>query len=473
MNILLDAFYDLNYGDDIFIQTITGMFPNCKFYSFLEHYPLAVIEWAKKIRNLYLLPDCDVFLRKNMFDAYICVGGDIFPDKGDYSKRKKYIESVKQIDGVIAFWGFSLFHDYSEQTKMDIISLMKSADVIAPRDEASADYLRRILPGQEIHAVADLAFLSNWKKRGSVRPSNILGISVRRPNYATDQNMQYYTIKLQEVINAYLRENTERQVSFFSLSSGSTADALVANEIIAGVEDKKRVNHIVYSGNTFEVKEEMAKCDLVICTRLHAMISCIAMKIPFIPIIYEVKMEHILTDFDYQKTKIYFDQINNVTIQLDDLGDISDSSPWWDKQKEKMYIARTVAIKELLRKIIREDNSNEIISKIDSTGPRCDGKESIVKTYEAALNQRATDVATLETALNQRAADVTTLEAALSQRAVDVATLEAALNQRAVDVATLETALDQRTEEVFALKSRLQAIESTWLYKATAKITKK
>lgn len=64
MNILLDAFYDLNYGDDLFIETVTGLFPECKFYSFLEYYPSDVIACANRITNLFLLPECDVFLEK-------------------------------------------------------------------------------------------------------------------------------------------------------------------------------------------------------------------------------------------------------------------------------------------------------------------------------------------------------------------------------------------------------------------------
>ena len=160
MNILLDAFYDLNYGDDIFIETVTGLFPGCKFYSFLEHYPEKVIDWANKIPNLYLLPECDMFLEKNMFDAYMCVGGDVFPDNGDFKKRKKYVQAVKQVHGTVIFWGFSLFHSYSEQTRKDIAEMMGKADIIAPRDERSAQLLRQLLPEKEICPIADLAFLS-------------------------------------------------------------------------------------------------------------------------------------------------------------------------------------------------------------------------------------------------------------------------------------------------------------------------
>lgn len=228
MNILLDAFYDLNYGDDLFIETVTGLFPECKFYSFGEYYPSDVIACANRITNLFLLPECDVFLEKNMFDAYLCVGGDVFPDNADYTKRKKYIKSVKQVHGAVVFWGFSLFRDYSLCTKQDIIEMMQDADIIAPRDEMSSELLRHWLPEKSIETIADTAFLSRWLQKDTGSATGILGISVRHPNYATDQDMQRYVEKLQEVINTYLNGNRERRVTLFSLSNGKTCDTDVA-----------------------------------------------------------------------------------------------------------------------------------------------------------------------------------------------------------------------------------------------------
>ena len=96
MNILLDAYFDSNYGDDIFIKGITSVFSSHKFYAFLEHYPEKIVRWADGIPNLFPLPENDLFLDKKMFDAYICVGGDIFPDGGDFSKRKAYLSKVSE-----------------------------------------------------------------------------------------------------------------------------------------------------------------------------------------------------------------------------------------------------------------------------------------------------------------------------------------------------------------------------------------
>ena len=393
MNILLDAYFDLNYGDDLFIETITGMFPTYKFYSFLEYYPPRVIEWAKKIPNLFLLPECDVFLEKNMFDAYICVGGDVFPDNGDFTKRKKYVKSVKEINGTVAFWGFSLFHSYSEQTQADLVEMLQGADIIAPRDERSAAFLNELLPEKEIVPVADLAFLSQWSGKRPESPSGVLGLSVRRPIYATDADMLSYTANLQNAINAYLSGGSERTVTLFSLSSGGTADSEVAQQILDGVAEKDRVTHTVYEGDTAAIKAGIANCDLMICTRLHAMISCIAMGVPFLPVIYEVKMEHVLADIGYGQEKIYFSDTAALPAALQAIG----AGCGWESSAVQTLVARTAAVKERLQGLLVDKNGQTVIEKKAAGGPECREKQAWI----AAFNQRTAEVDALNAQLQE------------------------------------------------------------------------
>lgn len=406
MNILLDAFYDLNYGDDIFIETVTGLFPGCKFYSFLEHYPQKVIDWANKIPNLYLLPECDVFLQKKMFDVYMCIGGDVFPDNGDFTKRKKYVQAVKELHGPVIFWGFSLFHSYSEKTQKDIAEMMGKADIIAPRDECSAQLLCRLLPERQISPIADLAFLSQWTV---YEKTARLGISVRRPNYATDEDMRRYTDDLQKAINTYLAGDPGRAVTLFSLSDGNTSDAGVAEEILEGVTERERVRHRVYTGDIAAIKRELASCELVICTRLHAMISCIAMGVPFIPIVYEVKMGNILQDIGYCKDVIHFTDTSALTVQL--LQVLAEDA---EPLQVKEYIRTTAAMKDKVQALLA-CSSHDNIEKTDTTGPVCPREEQLKNSLGAALTQREKDVSTLEAALTQRNTDVATLEGALRE----------------------------------------------------------
>ena len=410
MNILLDAFYDLNYGDDLFVETITGLFPKCKFYSFLEYYPPKVVEKAQGIKNLYLLPECPTFLQKNMFDAYLCVGGDVFPDRGDYTKRKAYVRSVKECGGTVAFWGFSLFHDYCDQTKKDLVELMAGADIVAPRDERSAALLRELMPGKEVSAIADLAFLSEWKqKRGA---GEILGISVRQPNYATDREMDAYIAKLRDAVCAYLAENDSRRVKLFSLSSGNTSDEAVTQKILDGVKEADRVEHILYTGDTSFIKEEIAQCTVMICTRLHAMISCIAMKVPFLPVVYEVKMDHILEQIGYKGPVIRFRDMEHAVIRPDELGE-----DLWDRAAESRYLGHTEEMLKKLRRLLGYECLGAEISKGDLSGPVCPDKQALITTYQTALNQRNIDVQTLENAMAAMAAELQAIKATWQYRA--------------------------------------------------------
>ena len=383
-----------------------------------------MIQWAKKIPNLFLLPECGAFLENHLFDAYICVGGDVFPNNGDFTKRKSYVQSVKKVHGTVAFWGFSLFRDYSEQTRQDLVEMLRDADIIAPRDEASARLLRELLPEKEICTVADLAFLSDWKHREPSRVTGRLGISVRRPNYATGQDMQQYISGLQDVINAHLDGGRERTVTLFSLSSGSTSDAEVSEAILSGVTEKDRVTHRCYAGDTAAIKEALAGCDAVICTRLHAMISCIAMHIPFLPVIYEVKMEHLLADIGYRGQKCFFPNTQELLPQLTQVLSEAGQNARADGT---LLTEKTAAVKEHLQQLLCVKPEKAI--QKEALDPTCKEKQQLIQTFTSALKQRETDVATLEAALNQRGADVATLEAALQQQAAQTAALEATLQK--------------------------------------------
>lgn len=378
MNILLDAYFDRNYGDDIFVETITGMFPGCKFYSFLEYYPQQICNWAEQIPNLYLLPECNVFLQKNMFDAYLCVGGDIFPDKGDYSKRKAYVDSVKQGNGIVAFLGFSLFHEYCEETQRDIAELMKKADIVAPRDDASVTVLQQIIPEKEVRSMADLAFSSVWPIRYTGAQSGILGISVRRPNYADDAVMADYCKELGAVITDYLQGDEKRKVRMFSLSDGSSADVQVVEEILKALPNPERVEHLVYDGNCAETKATIGECDLMLCTRLHAMISCIAMKVPFMPIVYEVKMEHILKEIGYKGAQFSFGSLQGMREAFRDFTESVNGSKqgiFWEEESVAEYLGRSGEVLEKLNGLLGQKKDAVAVVKQDASGAVCAEKE--------------------------------------------------------------------------------------------------
>lgn len=373
MNILLDAYFDRNFGDDLFVETITGLFPECRFYAYLEFFPEKVCEWAAGLPNLYQLPDCGVFLEKEMFDAYICVGGDIFPNGGDFCKRKTYAETLRRYGGVVAFLGFNLFQEYTEASRKDICEIMKTADIIAPRDEESAELLRQWIPGIQVKTMPDLAFYSDWQNCRN-RCNKLLGVSVRKLS-ADKGNEAEYCEGMSDVISRYLQKDTERKVVLLCLSDGSFADRETAEEIMALLPDASRVEIVPYQGDILSYKQAIGRCESVICTRFHALIACIAMEIPFLPVVYEVKQEHILRSIGYRGEKFHYHNIAGLYHALEYMHKDGEEELLWEKERIGRYPQQVSDVISEFSQLLKALEGKQIICGQRKTEPACCEKQ--------------------------------------------------------------------------------------------------
>lgn len=385
MNILLDAYFDRNFGDDVFVKCITNKFPNDKFYAFLEYYPKEVCDWAEKLPNLYLLPECNVFLQKNMFDAYICVGGDIFPDKGDFKKRKNYVKSVKECGGIVAYLGFSLFHGYSAQTKDDICELMEQSDIIAPRDSFSVGMLQEWLPHKEIQLMADMAFSYFSQLEKKKEQKEMLGVSIRKPGKLTEETIEAYSLQLVNTINAFLEKDKRRKVKIFSLSLGIWNDTEVADRIISRVKDAARVEHFVYNGEIQECYEAMGECKVIIGTRLHSMIAAIALEKEFIPVIYEVKQEHMLQEIGYTGKSFEFHDLCGLTEYVERLW--SGQGLQWEAGRLEAYCRKSHLVFRTLEELLEKGSRQILKRKADISGVNCEEKQYAKSQVEEVLKK--------------------------------------------------------------------------------------
>ncbi|MBQ6637654.1 MAG: polysaccharide pyruvyl transferase family protein [Lachnospiraceae bacterium] len=362
MNIYLDAYFDCNYGDDIFIKGITALFPMHRFYTILEHYPDRIIRWADEIPNLFLLPEKKLFMDKRFFDAYVCVGGDIFPDGGDFEKRKSYIRSVKANNGKVFFVGFSLFHEYGTKTKEDFQNMMKDADIIAPRDEESAAILRTILPDKEIVSMADLALSTEYFGESPKKErKNILGISVREPGNVSEEVLKNYILSINSAAAEYLKKDETNRVRLFGLSDGINSDRDIIAQITSEIEDGKRVEEVIYQGNIKDTVSLIEECELVIGTRFHAILTCIAKQIPFIPVSYEVKTDHLLKEISYDGTVYTFDDCAGLpdTVKEFTKGDLYGC----DSESVRKYRDKSEPVLAGMKKLLDEVSGETVIKE--------------------------------------------------------------------------------------------------------------
>lgn len=307
MNILLDAYFDHNFGDDLFISILTNRYPHHRFFAFIAKCPESVQHWANAIPNLTILPHCAALKDSGFFDAYVMIGGDVIPDKGDYTgsyeRRLSYMRCVKQAGGYVAMLGFSLYDHYSQQTYLDICEMLRLADDVAVRDQASYDYLRSISSDSKIRLCADMSFIKPLAgKQGP--EEHILGINVRRKLSVSEDEYQGYLCTIAQAADCYLDRFADGEARFLCLSSGSAVDAETAADVIARMKNSSRTKVIPYEGQVNRYIEEFRKCDAFITTRFHAMAIALQMGKPFVPVPYEVKLTHVLDQIGYNSVQL-------------------------------------------------------------------------------------------------------------------------------------------------------------------------
>ena len=318
MKILLEAFVDNNFGDNLFLHIVTAKNPEHSFYM-LEKAAYAasyrIIE--KEIPNLVVCKD-ESFLKE--MEGMCIVGGDLFWDKGDYSELIRHAHAVKKQGGRVAILGFSLFPKYSLRTWFDLAVLFAHADQIVVREETSYQQLKKHLPWISAVSATDLAFTTDVRevKQEAVQ-KGLLGVSIRK-KIQKDSDVQYpkYCRAVADLIEEYLGESEEHQVNFLALSSGVYDDRKAAEDIraLCREEFQTRMLCTSFEGNVEKYLREIQKCEKLICTRFHALVFAILLEKEFFPIIYEEKMDRLLDALDYKENRVRYEDAAKNTLNF-------------------------------------------------------------------------------------------------------------------------------------------------------------
>lgn len=314
MNIILDAFFDNNFGDDLFITTVLSRYPKATFYVFWNKVHPAVMERASDYPNLRILPGNCLLMDDFSFDGYVMVGGDVFMNWGDYSRRIGYMRAVKDSGGFVALQGFSLYEEYCEQTVNDLRTMMALADVIVPRDNASADRLERMIPNIQLVRSADMAFTTRYE---TVCPTtqDILGVAPRRKYMAEDRQHADYCASMAAIIDEWLAAHPEGMARFLAFSTGEFDDAEVSREIIGCMQRGDRTEIAAHDGGLESFLAQLQGCTAMLPTRFHALVFALIYHIPFVPVTYEVKLHQLLDELGYTGLRLpYGERFRKETI---------------------------------------------------------------------------------------------------------------------------------------------------------------
>lgn len=322
MNIILDAFFDNNFGDDLFITTVLHRYPKDSFYVFWNKVHPAVMERTGDYPNLKILPGNCLLMDDMAFDGYVMVGGDVFMNWGDYSRRIAMMRAVKNSGGFVALQGFSLYEEYCEQTVNDLRTIMALADVIVPRDNASADRLERMIPDIQLVRSADMAFTARYDA-APAKSGDILGVAPRRKYMAEDANHADYCASMAAIIDGWLDAHPDGIARFLAFSTGEFDDGDVSREIIGCMKHGSRTEIAEHRGGMDTFLGKLRTCTAMLPTRFHALVFALIYSIPFVPVTYEVKLHQLLDELGYTGLRLPYgepfdsDTVTRAVAELD------------------------------------------------------------------------------------------------------------------------------------------------------------
>ena len=303
MKIILEAFFDNNFGDDLFIDTVFNRYPDAEFYAFWDTLHPAVLKKAQVMNRLHIRPGNCRIMEEEHFDGYIMVGGDVFMNYGNYRERIIRMEAVKKQGGFVALLGFNLYAEYCEETLESLRTIMGLADVILPRDAATVERLSGIVPHVKVQCTADMAFTATYDT-AKTDDREILGIAPRRKYQATDAEHAVYCAGMAAIIDGWLEAHPDGIARFLAFSAGSFDDAAVSREIIALMKHGTRTEIVTHNGDISAFLEQLKNCTAMLPTRFHGLVFALIYNVPFVAIAYEVKLNQLLDELQYKGLRL-------------------------------------------------------------------------------------------------------------------------------------------------------------------------
>ncbi|SHR97647.1 colanic acid biosynthesis protein [Mycobacteroides abscessus subsp. abscessus] len=328
--ILVDAYFQQNLGDDLFIKVLLDRYPNFEFHLLtakkeyeltFRHYKnikilkSSELKFGKWSYNLFYKLN-ESFLNFRQYDAYVLIGGSIFIQNSNWEEQlkersylpKKFNELGKKTFIIGANFGpydNKLFHEKYK-------SFFTMFDDICFRDKYSYNVFKE---SNNVRMGPDVIF--NLKIEEIEKLDNTIGISLI--DLETRENLvkysHNYNMKSKEIITGLVDAGYKIRLFSFCENEG---DNKVINDILKNIDENylENIKVINYKGNINEILKDLQECCTVIGSRFHSIILSLLFKSKTIPIIYSEKTTYQLNDLNFKGNNYTIRDIDQLNLNI-------------------------------------------------------------------------------------------------------------------------------------------------------------
>lgn len=357
MDILLEAYLEGNFGDDLFVTLLAAHYRNHTFYLIDDKNRGRMIAERGELDNLLSIPEESVHRQLPGVGAYVLVGGDFYLPYGNYQKRIKRARAVKENGGSVVILGASLYKEYPEDSINDVKEFFEIADLVTFRDSTSYGQCCRLMPYVRAHLSCEMAFTlaPEYADRKAVKGEiKNLGISVRKKYGGSETDYQTYCQLIADVAALHLKTDSGNVVTFLALSTSGMDDRDAEAKIMALLPEEfhGRIHTVDYSGDIYGFIAQVDACDAMISTRFQSLCLALLLGKPFCPINYEAKVEHLLKDIGFSGRMIAYGES---VLPEEVLHSVSGNSV--DRKKYQAYADRAKDFFTLSDLLLNEENT--------------------------------------------------------------------------------------------------------------------
>ncbi len=292
MNILLNGFFDKNFGDDAMQQLVVKQFKEHDFY--INCNQKEMLGHLEKYKNVHIgcsTPHIDVFLN---------VIGTGFMYQTRFAKVTKLFEILfKKTDKYpkTALIDCSFERFTSKTEKWLVKKSVGKYNLITCRDDASYRFLKNNIKKSQILKFNDIVFSGDYIRKSD---GDCLGIApVNRSK--SEKNYEYYK-NLAQFADNYI-DASNKAVKLFAFDSGSENDVLAVTSIKNMMKNTDKVKIVVYNSDIDNFVKEFTECNMIIGSRFHSIVLAVMNKINTIAVYDNEKIYRACNDFNIMGIK--------------------------------------------------------------------------------------------------------------------------------------------------------------------------
>jgi colanic acid/amylovoran biosynthesis protein len=313
MRIAVDAYFNNNLGDDLFLDILVNRYNDVSF-DFMVCDKSACKAFRDN-RRINFKSRKDVLYNIMNYNAYILIGGSMFQEPENWIThwRKFHLTvSLFKLFGKSTFvLGCNFGPFKTEKYKKKYCKTFKKLSHMTVRDDYSYNILKDHVENLTVHP--DIVFCKGISENIN-KNTNIVGISII--DWPKNNHLEEYISFNASLIEGLISEGKKIRLFAFQ-NTNEINDRKIIDKVIKKIREsfRKNIEVISYNGDISSFLKKYSECHSMVTSRFHSFILSLMYGQNICPIIYSEKTLNTIKFLGIDTDYIPIEKVSETSIQ--------------------------------------------------------------------------------------------------------------------------------------------------------------